>query len=254
MPSPASAALGRQQLAELELRDRARRRCRSGRACARRARSAPRTTIAALGPPMPVDCTVSSSPSAAVPRVAPESARVVEHPRRFEQRLGHRQRAVRIAGQQHPLGQLGRAGSRWIGRLRAGAPAADDMGDCAAMAKAKPTPSGSATPCATRSSARSRRRVGSAQPDARARAGRRGRDRPRRRGRRRVACATRVPEAIDARRPATYEDINASCRRSCARSAAGSTRSRSACRQQAPQAAPAKPKPRPGEAAVQARR
>ena len=42
-------------------------------------RSAPRTTIAALGPPMPVDWTVSGSPSRAEPGVAPQPAGVVEH-------------------------------------------------------------------------------------------------------------------------------------------------------------------------------
>ena len=65
------------------------------------------TTIAALGPPMPVDWIVSGRPSRGQARVAPQAAVVVEHPRAVEQLLGHGERAVGIAGQQHPLRQLG---------------------------------------------------------------------------------------------------------------------------------------------------
>jgi hypothetical protein len=39
--------------------------------------------------------------------IAPEAAVMVEHARLLEHRLGHRQGAVRVAGQEHPLRQLG---------------------------------------------------------------------------------------------------------------------------------------------------
>ena len=63
------------------------------------------STIAADGPPMPVAWIVSGSPSGASPGVAPQAAVVVEHQRLLQQRLGQRERATGVAGQQHALGQ-----------------------------------------------------------------------------------------------------------------------------------------------------
>ena len=73
------------------------------------------TTIAALGPPIPVAWIVRSSPSAARPGVAPQPARVVEHARLLQDRLGHEQRAAGVAGQQDTLGQ-GRGRAQVDGR------------------------------------------------------------------------------------------------------------------------------------------
>ena len=68
------------------------------------------STIAALGPPIPVLWIVSSSPSAAAPGVAPQAAVVVEHRRLAEQQLGELERATGVAGQQ-------RAGRQRRGRV-----------------------------------------------------------------------------------------------------------------------------------------
>ena len=96
---------GHEQVAQRRARRPARRTSRPapGVRAPRSASSA--ITIAALGPPMPVLWIVSGSPSRAVARVAPQPAVVVEHLRLVEQRLGQQQRAARVAGQQHALGQ-----------------------------------------------------------------------------------------------------------------------------------------------------
>ena len=85
------------------------------------------TTIAALGPPMPVDWTVSGDAVAGGAGVAPQPAVVVEHQRLLEQRLRDVERAVRVAGQQHALGEVrGRAQvDRGLGHRR------HDMEHCA---------------------------------------------------------------------------------------------------------------------------
>ena len=79
----------------------------------RTARRSPRacssaTTMAALGPPMPVLWTVSGSAVERDARVAPEAAVMVEHPRRLvEEHARERERLARVVGQQRALGQLG---------------------------------------------------------------------------------------------------------------------------------------------------
>ena len=66
------------------------------------------TTIAVLGPPMPVLWMVSSRAVGRGARVAPQPAVGVEHlHRRGEQVLGQPQRAARVAGQQRALGDAG---------------------------------------------------------------------------------------------------------------------------------------------------
>ena len=100
-------ALGGHQVAQLEVVGRARRRCRSGPGGARRARSAPRPRSPRSARPCRWTGSVSGSPSAATPGVAPQPAVVVEHLRAVEQRLGHGERAVGVAGQQHALGEVG---------------------------------------------------------------------------------------------------------------------------------------------------
>ena len=73
------------------------------------ARSA--STSAALGPPIPVDWIVSSSPRGGPPRVAPEPAGVVAHLRLLEQLLGEQQRPAGVADQDRVGGDRGcRAG------------------------------------------------------------------------------------------------------------------------------------------------
>ena len=62
-------------------------------------------TIAVLGPPMPVACTVSACPSSGDPAVAPEAAIVVEHLRHpGDQLLGEPERAAGVAGEENALG------------------------------------------------------------------------------------------------------------------------------------------------------
>ena len=66
------------------------------------------TTIAALGPPIPVDCTVSGAPSRGGAGVAPQAAVVVEHLRLVEQVL----RDVRARGAGRPAAARARRAPR----------------------------------------------------------------------------------------------------------------------------------------------
>ena len=113
----------------------ARRRSRSGPAVRAPSPISSSTTIAALGPPIPVDWMVSGSPSARRAGVAPQPARVVEHQRLLEQRLRDRERAVGVAGQQHALGERG-GGAQVDGRALGHGPRRAI--DSAAMAKPRP--------------------------------------------------------------------------------------------------------------------
>jgi hypothetical protein len=64
---------------------------------------------------------------------------MVEHPRLLEQGLGDPQRAMGVAGEQHPLGQL--SGRPEVDRLGPGTRhGRDDMGDCPAMAEGRGKP------------------------------------------------------------------------------------------------------------------
>ncbi len=76
-------------------------------------------TIAALGPPMPVDWIVSGRPSteraAAVP---PQPAVVVEHPRLAQQRLGEAQRPAGVARAAAPARRAGRSDGCGSSRAR----------------------------------------------------------------------------------------------------------------------------------------
>ena len=151
---------------------------------------------------MPVAWIVSGSPSRRHAGVAPEPAGVVEHLRAARAALGDRERAVRVARQQHALGQVGRRASGGSGWRRHGG---------GRYGRLRPRMAQDAPAAAAGRRARRRRahgpgdaRLGAA--DARARAGGGRRDRARRRARaprRRARCARRSTT----RRPATHEDL-----------------------------------------------
>ena len=90
-----------------ELRLQRRRRCRPAPPAARPSSARSARTSAALGPPIPVDWIVSSSPAGGLARVAPEAAGVVAHLRLLEQLLGEHQGPAGVADEDRVGGDRG---------------------------------------------------------------------------------------------------------------------------------------------------
>ena len=205
-PSPASAALDREQLAELDV-DRAPRTSRSAPASARRARSAPRRRSPRSAPPMPVAWNGQQLAVGAPARVAPEPAAWLKIfgfssvPGRPPARGADRPAAGRA--RRGPRGDAGGSGTaghalRRYGRLRRPWP------------RAPTTP---AVPDAVREAvertvqATRRRRAGHARRARRRRSTRSSRARRRRRARPCASASRRA--ALEEARPATHDDIKA---------------------------------------------